>query len=135
LIHYTNGNKKNPYSHIQLDEICDHISFCERNAIDAERLSVKLKQIEYLSNQLGAEFHAIISGVTNFGIFVKITDILAEGLIRLRDLEDDFYVYDERKYSLIGRETKKQFRLGDKVNVKLIRVDREKSTLDFVIVN
>lgn len=135
LIHYTKGNRKNPYSHIQLDEICDHISFCERNAIDAERLSVKLKQIEYLSNQLGEEFHAIISGVTNFGIFVKITDILAEGLIRLRDLEDDFYVYDERKYSLIGRETKKQFRLGDKVNVKLVRVDREKSTLDFVIVN
>jgi ribonuclease R len=135
LIHYTKGNKKNPYSHIQLDEMCDHISFCERNAIEAERLSVKLKQIEYLSNQLGEEFHAIISGVTNFGIFVKITDILAEGLIRLRDLEDDFYVYDERKYSLIGRETKKQFRLGDKVNVKLVRVDREKSTLDFVIVN
>ncbi len=135
LVHYNNGNKKNPYSHIQLDEMCDHISFCERNAIEAERLSVKLKQIEYLSDQLGEEFHAIISGVTNFGIFVKITDILAEGLIRLRDLEDDFYVYDERKYSLIGRETKKQFRLGDKVNVKLIRVDREKSALDFVIVN
>lgn len=135
LVHYNNGDKKNPYSHIQLDEMCDHISFCERNAIDAERLSVKLKQIEFLSSQLGEEFHAIISGVTNFGIFVKITDIMAEGLIRLRDLEDDYYVYDERKYSLIGRETKKQFRLGDKVNVKLVRVDRNKSALDFVIVN
>ncbi len=135
LAHYINGGRKNPYSHIELDEICDHISFCERNAIEAERLSVKLKQIEFLSNQLGEEFHAIISGVTNFGIFVKITDILAEGLIRLRDLEDDFYVYDERKYSLIGKETKKQYRLGDKVYVKLVRVDRDKSALDFVIVN
>lgn len=135
LAHYNNGGRKNPYSHIELDEMCDHISFCERNAIEAERLSVKLKQIEFLSNQLGEEFHAIISGVTNFGIFVKITDILAEGLIRLRDLEDDFYVYDERKYSLIGKETKKQYRLGDKVYVKLVRVDRDKSALDFVIVN
>lgn len=135
LLHYNNGNKKNPYSHLQLDEMCDHISFCERNAIDAERLSVKLKQIEFLSGSLGEEFHAIISGVTNFGIFVKITEILAEGLIRLRDLEDDFYVYDEKKYSLIGKANKKQFRLGDKIRVKLVRVDREKSALDFVIVN
>ncbi|HSL89236.1 MAG TPA: ribonuclease R [Ignavibacteriaceae bacterium] len=135
LLHYNNGNKKNPYSHIQLDEMCDHISFCERNAIEAERLSVKLKQIEFLSDQLGEEFPAIISGITNFGIFVKITDVLAEGLIRLRDLEDDFYVYDEKKYSLIGKSTKRQFRLGDRVNVKLVRVDKEKAVLDFIIVN
>jgi len=135
LLHYNNGQKKNPYTHIQLDEMCDHISLCERNAIEAERLSVKLKQIEFLSDQIGEEFPAIISGITNFGIFVKITDILAEGLIRLRDLEDDYYVYDERKYSLIGKTTKRQFRLGDKVNVKLVRVDKEKAVLDFIIVN
>lgn len=133
--HYIKKEKKNPYSYIELDEICEHISYCERNAIDAERLSIKLKQIEFLSNRLGEEFHAIISGVTNFGIFVKITDILAEGLIKLRDLEDDFYVYDEKKYSLIGRANKKQYRLGDKVNVKLIRVDKDKSALDFIVVN
>lgn len=135
LLDYNNGKKKNPYTHIQLDEMCDHISLCERNAIEAERLSVKLKQIEFLSDQIGEEFPAIISGITNFGIFVKITDILAEGLIRLRDLEDDYYVYDERKYSLIGKTTKRQFRLGDKVNVKLVRVDKEKAVLDFIIVN
>lgn len=135
LYHYNNGERKNPYTYLQLEEICEHISYCERNAIDAERLSVKLKQIEFLSDRLGDEFHAIISGITNFGIFVKITDILAEGLVKLRDLEDDFYVYDEKKYSLIGRVTKKQFRLGDKVNVKLVRVDKDKSTLDFLIVN
>ncbi|MCJ7554074.1 MAG: ribonuclease R [Ignavibacteriaceae bacterium] len=135
LLHYNNGNKKNPYSYAVLEEVCDHVSLCERNAIEAERLSVKLKQIEFLSDHLGEEFHAIISGITNFGIFVKITDILAEGLIRLRDLEDDFYVYDEKKYSLIGKASKKQFRLGDKVNVKLVRVDKGKSTLDFIIVD
>jgi ribonuclease R len=116
-----------------LEDISDHISVTERNAVDAERLSVKLKQIEYLKAHLGEEFHAIISGITHFGIFVKITDILAEGLIRVRDLEGDFYVYDEKKYSLIGRRTKKQFRLGDKVQVKLVRADLEKSELDFII--
>ena len=103
-------------------------------AVEAERFSVKLKQIEYLKNHVSEEFHAIISGITNFGIFVKIVDNLAEGLIRLRDLEGDFYVYDEKKYSLIGRKSKKQFRLGDKIQVKLIRVDQEKAELDFIVI-
>ncbi len=96
-------------------------------------LSIKTKQIEFLENHIGESFHAVISGVTHFGLFVKILDILAEGLIRVRDLEGDFYVYDEKKYSLIGRRTKKQYRLGDKVWVKLVRVDKEKSELDFII--
>ena len=121
------------YSLNKLDDMCSHISDTERSAVDAERLSVKIKQTEYLSGHIGYEFSAIISGLTHFGIFVKITDILAEGLIRLRDLEGDFYVYDEKKYALIGRTTKKQFRLGDKVNVKLVRVDLEKTELDFII--
>ena len=67
-------------------------------------------------------------------MFVKILENLAEGLVKIRDLEGDFYVYDEKKYSLIGRNTKKQFRLGDKIRVKLIRVDQEKSELDFIII-
>lgn len=123
------------YSVANLEEICDHLSACERNAVDAERYSVKQKQIEYLLNHKGAEFSAIISGITNFGIFVKITDILAEGLIRLRDLEDDFYVYDEKKYAITGKRTKKQFRLGDKIHVKLVRVDEDRSELDFIILD
>ena len=130
---YLNSDGSINYSISELDEISDHISACERNAVDAERLSVKLKQIEYLSEHLGEEFSAIISGLTHFGIFVKIIDILAEGLIRLRDLEGDFYLYDEKKYALIGRATKKQFRLGDHVRVKLVRVDLEKTELDFII--
>jgi ribonuclease R len=125
------GNFK--YSNEELGEISDHLSVTERNAVDAERKSVKLKQIEYLQNHIGEEFHAIISGVTYFGIFVKITDILAEGLVKIRDLENDSYVYDEKKYALVGKSTKKQYRLGDKVSVKLIRVDIEKSEVDFII--
>jgi len=133
LFKYIDDGVSVNYTLPQLEEISDHISACERNAVDAERFSVKMKQIEYLQNHLGDEFDALISGITHFGIFVKIFDILAEGLIRLRDMEGDFYVYDEKKYALIGRATKKQFRLGDKVKVKLVRVDMEKSELDFII--
>jgi VacB/RNase II family 3'-5' exoribonuclease len=133
LNEYGNSKNKLSYSLPVLDEICKHISLCERNAIEAERLSVKLKQIEYLKDHIGEEFHAVVSGITHFGIFVKIIDNLAEGLIRLRDLEGDFYVYDEKKYALIGRVSKKQFRLGDKLTVKLVRVDPDKTELDFII--
>lgn len=133
LFHYIEGKTKSIYTPMKLDEISNHISLTERNAIEAERYSVKIKQIAYLESHIGECFHAVISGVTHFGLFVKILDILAEGLIKIRDLEGDFYIYDEKKYSLIGRRTKKQYRLGDKVWVKLIRVDQEKGELDFII--
>ena len=135
LFKYENQKSGEIYSLAQLEEICDNISATERNAIEAERFSTKMKQIEYLQNHLGNEFSAIISGITNFGIFVKLMDILAEGLIRLRDLEDDYYEHDERKYAIIGKRTRKQYRLGDKVHVKLIRVDEERSELDFIIID
>lgn len=133
LYKYLNKSKNIIYSLEELDEICDNVSLSERKAVEAERFSIKQKQIEFLKNHQGDEFSAIISGITNFGIFVKITDILAEGLVRLRDLDDDYYIYDEKKYSIIGRQTKRQFRLGDKVHVRLIRVDDERSELDFII--
>ena len=133
LFNYRNLKSGEIYSLAQLEEICENISASERNAVEAERFSVKQKQIEYLRNHLGNEFSAIISGITNFGIFVKITDILAEGLIKLRDLDDDYYIHDEKNYAIIGKRTKKQYRLGDKIQVKLIRVDEERSELDFII--
>jgi len=135
LFNYKNLKSGEIYSLAQLEEICDNISATERNAVEAERFSVKQKQIEYLRNHLGNEFSAIISGITNFGIFVKITDILAEGLVRLRDLDDDYYIHDEKKYAIVGKRTKKQYRLGDKIHVKLIRVDEERSELDFIILD
>jgi ribonuclease R len=107
----------------------------ERNAMEAERESVKVMQVEYMKRHLGDEFHGIISGVTNFGMFIELTDTLVEGLIRLRDLEDDYYIFDEKKYSLIGRRTKKRLRLGDKITVKVVRVDPEKGEIDFLLVD
>ncbi|HVO76053.1 MAG TPA: ribonuclease R, partial [Ignavibacteriaceae bacterium] len=134
LFSYLEGKKGTNYTFKQLEEISGHISQTERDAVEAERYSVKQKQIEYLKDHIGEEFHAVISGITHFGIFVKIIDNLAEGLVKLRDLEGDFYIYDEKKYSLIGRKSKKQFRLGDKIQVRLVRADLDKSELDFLII-
>jgi ribonuclease R len=75
----------------------------------------------------------VISGVTHFGVFVEVNDLLVEGMIHVRDLEDDYYAYDEKHYSLIGRRTGKQYRLGDSVYVKVIRVNPEERKIDFAI--
>lgn len=133
--YYCLENNNNPlYSSDELQEICEHCSLQEKNAVNAERLSVKLKQIEFLKDKLGEDFEGIISGVTNFGLFVEVSENLAEGLIRLSDIDDDYYEFNEKNYSLIGRRTKKVYRLGDKITVKLIRVDEERREVDFLIV-
>lgn len=134
LIHKFNANnlEKN-LSLEKLEEICNHSSAQERNAVNAERLSVKLKQIEYLKSKVGEEFHGVVSGITHFGIFIELSQTLSEGLIRLRDMQDDFYVYDEKNYAINGKRTGRRIRLGDKVNVKLIRVDEEKREIDFIL--
>lgn len=131
---YLENNENHLYSLVELNEICEHTSAQERNAVSAERLSIKLKQMEFLKDKLGFDFEGIISGVTNFGLFIEVTENLAEGLVRMRDLDDDYYEFDEKKYSLVGRRTKRVFRLGDKVTVKLIRVDEDKREVDFLIV-
>lgn len=117
-----------------LPDICKQSSDMERVAMEAERASVKVMQVEYMRRHVGDEFHALISGVTNFGLFVEITDLLVQGLIRVRDLGDDYYVYDEQHYALIGRRTKKRYRLGDKVMVQVVRVDPEEREIDFALI-
>jgi len=133
--YYLENNINHSYSSDEIKEICEHCSLQERNAINAERLSVKLKQIEFLKDKLGYDFEGIVSGVTNFGLFVEVNENLAEGLVRLSDIDDDYYEYNEKNYSLIGRRTKKVFRLGDRISVKLIRVDEDKREVDFLIVD
>jgi ribonuclease R len=117
-----------------LPDICKQSSDRERVATEAERASVKVMQVEYMKRHVGDEFHAIISGVTNFGMFVEITDLLVEGLIRVRDMDDDYYIYDEKRYALTGRKTKKRYRLGDKVTIRVARVDTEEREIDFTLV-
>jgi ribonuclease R len=130
---YLGHNKSKNFGMKRLEEICEHSSLMERNAISAERLSVKLKQIEYLKNKIGETFNGVISGITHFGIFVEVSSNLAEGLINLRDLDDDFYELDEKSYSIVGTTNKKQFRLGDKIHVKLKSVNEAKREIDFTL--
>ncbi|MCL6098362.1 MAG: ribonuclease R [Bacteroidetes bacterium] len=130
---YNNEKTEKNLSLEELEEICNHASAQERNAVNAERLSVKMKQIEFLKGKVGEEFHGVVSGITHFGIFIELNQTLAEGLIRLRDMEDDYYIFDEKNYAINGRRTGRRIRLGDKVNVKLIRVDEEKRELDFIL--
>lgn len=135
IFRYLKNNTEKNFSVEDLEEICNHSSAMERNAINAERLSVKLKQIEYLRGKVGTEFHGVVSGITNFGIFIELSQNLAEGLIRYRDLEDDYYTFDEKNYSITGKRTGRRIRLGDKVNVKLVRVDNEKREIDFILLD
>jgi exoribonuclease R len=88
-----------------------------------------------MRGHLGEEFKAVISGVANFGIFVEIIDYLSEGLIRLRDIAGDYFIYDEKKYALVGKRTGKTFRLGDPVSVKLVRIDETKLEMDFLLID
>lgn len=117
------------------EEMCKHSSEMERKATQAERDSVKYKQVEFLLDKKGKVFEGIISGVSKWGIFVELSISKSEGLIRFNDLKDDYYYLDEDNYQIIGRQSGNAYRLGDKVNVLVKNVDLEKKQLDFVIVD
>jgi ribonuclease R len=106
----------------------------ERLAADAERASIKYKQVQYLQKEVGKVFEGIISGVTEWGIYVELVDSKCEGLIRLRDMTDDFYVFDEDNYRIIGKRNKKKYQLGDAVLIRVKRADLLKKQLDFTLV-
>lgn len=118
----------------KLPAVASHSSDRERVAMEAERTAIKVMQIEYMKRHLGEEFHGVVSGVTHYGFFVEINDLLVQGMIHVRDLDDDYYVYDEKKYALIGRHHHRQFRLGDAIQVKIIRVNPKEREIDFAIV-
>jgi ribonuclease R len=117
----------------ELERKCQHCSEMEIRAAEAERASVRFKQVQYLQGHEGEIFDAIISGVTEWGLFVELTESKCEGLIRLRDLGDDFYEYDEKNYCLRGYRTRKIFQLGDSLKVILKSTDLENKQLDFTL--
>ncbi|MCX7984124.1 MAG: ribonuclease R [Bacteroidetes bacterium] len=117
----------------RLPAIAKQSSERERVAMEAERAAVKAVQVEYMKKHLGEEFDAVISGVAPYGIFVELTDILVEGMVHVRELMDDYYSYDEKHYALIGRRTRTMYRLGDRVRVKLVRVNAEQRQVDFIL--
>lgn len=118
----------------QLENKCNHCSEMERNAADAERTSVKLKQVEYMQNKTGELFEGFISGVTEWGIFVMTEGSYCEGMVRLDSLRSDFFVYDQKKHCAKGMRTGRKLQLGDKVKVKLLKTNVTKRTIDFLLV-
>lgn len=121
------------YTYTQLEHAGEHCSERERYAVEAERDSVKLKQVEFLSGRRGETFQGTISGVTENGIYVLLDDIYCEGMIRVSDLKDDYYIYNPNLHCLVGRSKGKKFRLGDSINAKVTRTDLEKRQIDLVI--
>jgi len=117
----------------KLEEECKHSSAMEQLAASAERSSIKYKQVEYMADHLGEVYSGVISGVTEWGLYVELDDNKCEGLVPVRDLADDFYDFDEKNYSLVGRHHGHRYRLGDSVQVKVARCDIAKKQLDFVI--
>lgn len=118
----------------EYEQKCDHSSEMERKAESAERLSVKYKQAEYMLDKIGQEFDGLISGVSKWGIFVEIIGTKCEGMIRLRDLSDDFYYLDEENYQVTGTRHGQNFKLGDKVRIKVKKIDLPKKQMDFALV-
>ena len=116
----------------EFDKLAVHASEREVAASDAERDSIKMKQVEFLSNRIGGTFDAVISGVTERGLYVEEQTTHADGMIRIKDVGDDYFEYDEKHYQLFGRRTKKAFQLGDPIRVKLIAARIPEKELDFV---
>jgi len=117
------------------EEMCKHSSDMERKAAQAERDSVKYKQVEFLLDKKGKVFDGVISGVSKWGIFVQLNISKSEGLIRFNELKDDYYYLDEDNYRIIGRQFGNMYRLGDKVNVLVKDVDMEQRQLDLAIID
>lgn len=119
----------------KLEDECEHSSSMEQLAANAERASIKYKQVEYLGERLGNVYDGIISGVTEWGLYVELDENKCEGLVPIRDLENDYYEFDEKNYCLIGRNSGKRYQLGDKVTIQIARADLTKKQMDFVLVD
>ena len=115
------------------ESLCEHSSAMEQTAASAERASVKYKQVEFMSERIGNVYDAVISGVTEWGLYAEINENKCEGMIPMRDLDDDFYEFDEKSYCLIGRRSHRKFSLGDPVKIKVARANLEKKQLDFTL--
>lgn len=116
------------------EDECKHCSEMEQLAANAERASIKYKQVEFMSDKIGRVFKALISGVAEWGIYAEIEENKCEGLIPMRELDDDFYEFDEKNYCIRGRRSKREYRLGDEIEVKVVRANLERKQLDFSIV-
>ncbi|MFV0507321.1 MAG: ribonuclease R [Bacteroidales bacterium] len=131
LAYYLDGGKSVDQN--EYEELCKHSSTMENLAANAERTSIKYKQVEFMEDKIGAVFNGVISGVTEWGIYVELEN-MCEGMIPIRSLKDDFYIFDEENYCLVGKRTHNTFQLGENLSVKVARADLEKKQLDFELI-
>ena len=118
---------------LSIPEIAEHCSITERRADDAEREFIQLKKVEFMRDKLGEEFEGYISGVAGFGLFVELKEFFIEGVVPLKYMDDDYYVFHEKRHFFKGRRTGKIYRLGDLIKVQVLRVDRERREIDFLM--
>jgi ribonuclease R len=135
LFEIINGINQKRIQHYKkvLPEICKQSTDMEINAVQAEREAIKILQVQYIEKHVGDEFVGIISGITEHGIYIELLENMIEGMIRLRDLHDDYYILDEKNHQLIGRRRRKSYRIGDRVKVKIFKVNKENKWIDLVI--
>ncbi len=113
------------------EDLCDHCSAQEQVAANAERASIKYKQVEFMSEHIGEEYDAVISGVTEWGLYAEINENKCEGMIAIRTLQDDYYDFDDANYCIIGRRTHRKYTIGDPVHIRIVRANLDRKQLDF----
>ena len=118
----------------EYDTLSIHSSEMEKVAAEAERGSIKYKQVEYMTERIGKTFNGIISGITEWGIYIEEEHSRSEGMVRLRDMEDDYYTFNEKTRTITGKRLGKKYRLGDKVRIKVKNADLERRIIDYIFV-
>lgn len=131
LTRYANGGRSANKDHYE--ELCKHSSEMEQIAQNAERDSIKYKMVEFMSDKIGEVYEAHISGIASYGIYCEIDENHCEGMVPMRDLDDDYYEFDEKNYCLVGRRRRKKYQLGDAIKIQVARANLEKKQLDFTI--
>ena len=133
LQHYLDGGKS--ANEELLNEQCKYASDREKLAAEAERASIKYKQVEFMKDKIGEIYTGVISGVSDFGIFVEIIETKCEGLVRLKALTDDYYFFDEKDFAVKGKRKGNVLRMGDEVTIKVLKADLTKKQLDFDLID
>ena len=131
LTRYANGERSANQHYYE--ELCEHSSAMEQIAANAERDSIKYKMVEFMEDKIGQVFEAHISGIQSYGIYCEIDENHCEGMVPMRDLDDDYYDFDEKNYCLIGRRHHHRYQLGDAVTIRVSRANLEKRQLDFTL--
>lgn len=136
LFETINGMNQKRIQHYRkiLPDICKQSTDMEINAVQAEREAIKILQCQYMEKHVGDIFKGIVSGISEYGIYVEITESMIEGMVRLRDLNDDYYILDQANFQIIGRHRRKKYRIGDRVKVKVHKVNTENKWIDLVFV-